>query len=76
MCGRRISVVFMDQAKEFIRALPEKAQKKITYNLLRVEGGDIDKEIFKKLENSDIWEFRTEEGDRESRGIAYMLLQR
>lgn len=49
----------MDQAKEFIRALPEKAQKKITYNLLRVEGGDIDKEIFKKLENSDIWEFRT-----------------
>lgn len=31
----------------------------MTYNLLKVEGGEIDKEIFKKLENSEIWEFRT-----------------
>lgn len=49
----------MDAAREFVSSLPEKAQKKITYNLLKVEGGEIDKELFKKLENSDIWEFRT-----------------
>lgn len=49
----------MRKAREFISSLPEKAQKKITYNLLRVEGGEIDKELFKKLENSEIWEFRT-----------------
>ncbi|MDO4929643.1 MAG: type II toxin-antitoxin system RelE/ParE family toxin [Bacteroidales bacterium] len=49
----------MDMAREFISSLPEKAQKKITYNLLKVEGGEIDKELFKKLGNSEIWEFRT-----------------
>ena len=49
----------MDAAREFVSSLPEKVQKKITYNLLKVEGGEIDKELFKKLENSDIWEFRT-----------------
>ena len=59
MSGRRIRVAFMDAAREFISSLPEKAQKKITYNLLKVEGGEMDKELFKKLENSEIWEFRT-----------------
>ena len=49
----------MDMAREFISSLPEKAQKKITYNLLKVEGGEIDKELFKKLGNSEIWELRT-----------------
>lgn len=46
-------------AREFLSSLPEKAQRKITYNLLKVEGGEIDKELFKKLENSEIWELRT-----------------
>ena len=49
----------MDPAREFVSSLPEKAQKKITYNLLKVEGGERDSELFKKLENSEIWEFRT-----------------
>lgn len=49
----------MDMAREFIDSLPEKAQKKITYNLLKVEGGEMDRELFKKLDNSEIWEFRT-----------------
>ncbi len=49
----------MDEAREFVSSLPEKAQKKITYNLLKVEGGEMDRELFKKLENSEIWEFRT-----------------
>lgn len=49
----------MDAAREFVLSLPEKAQKKITYNLLKVEGGEMDKELFKKLENTEIWEFRT-----------------
>lgn len=47
----------MDAAREFVFSLPEKAQKKITYNLLKVEGGEMDKELFKKLENTEIWEF-------------------
>lgn len=59
MSKRKLKIAFTDMAREFISSLPEKAQKKITYNLLKVEGGEIDKELFKKLENSDIWEFRT-----------------
>lgn len=59
MSGRSIKVTFMDEAREFVYSLPEKAQKKITYNLLKVEGGEMDKDLFKKLENSEIWEFRT-----------------
>ena len=59
MSGRKIKVAFMDGARKFISSLPEKAQKKITYNLLKVEGGEMDKELFKKLESSEIWEFRT-----------------
>lgn len=59
MSGRKIKIAFMDAARVFVSSLPEKAQKKITYNLLKVEGGEINKELFKKLENSEIWEFRT-----------------
>lgn len=29
------------------------------YNIKRVAGGERNKELFKKLENSEIWEFRT-----------------
>lgn len=59
MSKRRINIAFMDMARDFIYSLPEKAQKKITYNILKVEGGELDKELFKKLENSEIWELRT-----------------
>lgn len=59
MNKRKLKIAFLDMAKEFLSSLPEKAQRKITYNLLKVEGGEIDKELFKKLENSEIWELRT-----------------
>lgn len=59
MTEHKIKIALMDMARDFITSLPEKAQKKITYNLLRVEGGEMDKELFKKLENSEIWELRT-----------------
>ena len=59
MSVQKIRIAFMDMARKFIDSLPEKAQKKITYNLLKVEGGEMDRELFKKLDNSEIWEFRT-----------------
>lgn len=48
-----------DEAKAFVRQQPEKARLKITYNIRRLESGAMDNELFKKLENSDIWELRT-----------------
>lgn len=59
MDRQKLKIVLMDEATGFLRALPDKAKKKVTFNLLKVEGGIIDKELFKKLDNTDIWEFRT-----------------
>lgn len=49
----------MEEAKNFLQSLPEQAYKKVLYNMDRVAGGERNRELFKKLENSDIWEFRT-----------------
>ncbi|MGI6219212.1 MAG: type II toxin-antitoxin system RelE/ParE family toxin [Bacteroidaceae bacterium] len=54
-----ITIVLSDEAIGFVRAQPMKAQQKITYNIKKVQNGVMDKELFKKLENSEIWELRT-----------------
>ena len=59
MSEYKIQVVLMDEALAFVRSLPLKVQQKITYNYKKIEHGIVDKELFKKLENSEIWEFRT-----------------
>lgn len=48
-----------EEAKNFIGGLPKPAADKIRYNIRRITGGERNSEIFKKLENTDIWEFRT-----------------
>lgn len=59
MSRYKIQVVLLDEALTFVRSLPLKVQQKITYNYKKIEHGIVDKELFKKLENSEIWEFRT-----------------
>ena len=59
MNGQPITILLSDEAKAFIRLQPLRAQQKIYYNIFKVEGGVMDKELFKKLENSEIWELRT-----------------
>ena len=59
MSGYKIQVVLLYEALTFVRSLPLKVQQKITYNYKKIEHGIVDKELFKKLENSEIWEFRT-----------------
>ena len=49
----------MEEADAFLLALPLKAYQKVTFNILKVEHGILDKDLFKKLENTDIWELRT-----------------
>lgn len=55
----KLRIEFLDMAREFFSSLPEKVQQKITYNFLKIEGGEINKDIFKKLEDTEIWKFRT-----------------
>jgi phage-related protein len=59
MNKRPIRVVLLDEALEFILSLPPKAREKVIYNYQKIEQGYKDNELFKKLENSNIWEFRT-----------------
>ena len=58
MIEHEIKVVMMDEAVAFVRSLPQKVQEKITYNFLKIQQGLISKELFKKLEGTEIWEFR------------------
>lgn len=68
MEANKLTILLTDEAKAFVRSLPEKAQKKITFNILKVEGGEMDKDLFKKL-NDEIWELRTSYN-----GMCYRLL--
>lgn len=57
-----------EEAEKFLRGLPRQAHEKILYNIWRVAGGERNNELFKKLENTEIWEFRTLYN-----GVAYRL---
>lgn len=60
MSKQKFKVILTGEAREFLDSLPDSAKEKVSYNMRRVMGGEINKELFKKLENSDgIWEFRT-----------------
>ncbi len=59
MNGQLITIILSDEAKAFIKLQPFKAQQKITYNIRKIENGFVEQELFKKLENSGIWELRT-----------------
>ena len=55
----KLRVVLTEEAQAFLDAQPFKAQQKIYYNIFKVEEGVMKVDIFKKLENTEIWEFRT-----------------
>lgn len=57
--GQRIEIKieFLDEASEYLESLPAPVLKKMLHNIKRISGGEINTELFKKL-NKDIWEFR------------------
>ena len=60
-------IVYLPDAIHFLEAQSEKVRKKFVSNIDRSRY-EWNKELFKKLENTDIWEFRTK-----FNGIAYRL---
>ena len=64
----RFNVIYMDEAIKFLESLDMKVRNKIAYNIGKAMLV-IDKELFKKMGDSDIWEFRTLYG-----GMSYRLL--
>lgn len=55
----KLKVKFLAEADAFLVSLPLKAYRKVTYNILKVEQGIRDDGLFKKLGDTEIWEFRT-----------------
>ncbi|MBQ9361809.1 MAG: type II toxin-antitoxin system RelE/ParE family toxin [Bacteroidaceae bacterium] len=55
----RFKLVLTEEADSFIKGLPHAAAKKIDSNIKRVADGEKNAELFKKLEGTEIWEFRT-----------------
>lgn len=64
----RFRIVYSKEAIDFLESLDERAREKIAYNISKAMYV-VDKELFKKLKGSDIWEFRTLYN-----GTAYRLL--
>ena len=56
---RKFKTIFLDEAVEFLDSLTEQARDKIFYNIFKVEGGVKSNDLFKKLDGTDFWEFRT-----------------
>lgn len=56
---KRFKTIFLEEAIGFLESLSEQARGKIFYNIDKVEGGFRSSDLFKKLEGTDIWEFRT-----------------
>ena len=52
-------LVTLQEAEDFINSLAPAVIRKIFYNIDKVAGGVKDPELFKKLGDTDIWEFRT-----------------
>lgn len=57
MAEYKFRVEFLEDAKQFLDGLDEKARVKIYYNIWKARITN-DKELFKKLQD-EIWEFRT-----------------
>ena len=53
----KFRVEFLDEAKNFLDKLDEKARDKIIYNIWKARSTN-DNELLKKLQD-EIWEFRT-----------------
>lgn len=65
----RFKVIMSSEADAFLDTLRQDIKDKIIYNVDKVANGYMDKDLFKKLDGTDIWEFRTL-----YKGIQYRLL--
>ncbi len=64
------NVLYSEEADAFLSAQTDKVRAKILYNVMRASYSN-DPELFKKLENTDIWEFRTRFDGKQYRLLAF-----
>lgn len=56
---KEFRLILSTEADQFLISLPQKVADKIRYNIRRVQKGEHDPKLFKKLGDTEIWEFRT-----------------
>jgi len=68
--NERFKVIYSEEAVKFLDRLKENVREKIIYNITKSKYV-LDRSLFKKLENSEIWEFRTLYGKNSYRMLAF-----
>lgn len=66
----KFNVILSSEASDFLEGLNSKIREKIIYNI-RKSTYTIDPELFKKLDDTDIWEFRTRYNNAQYRLLAF-----
>ena len=66
----KFKIVYSEEADNFLNQLPPKVKDKIIYNIAKSKFV-IAPELFKKLDNTDIWEFRTLYNKNQYRLLAF-----
>lgn len=66
----KFKVIYSPVAREFLRKIEPKTREKIIYNI-RKASVVVDPALFKKLDDTDIWEFRTVYNGKQYRLLAF-----
>lgn len=66
----KFEVLYSEEADAFLGEQSDKVRAKILYNIAKASYSN-DPKLFKKLENTDIWEFRTLFDNIQSRLLAF-----
>lgn len=66
-----LEIIYLEDAHKFLSELPKNANRKMLYVIDQVKQGSRDSRLFKKLEGSEIWEFRAEYESNAYRLLAF-----
>ena len=66
-----IEILLLEEARGFLAKMTKDANKKMVSVLNQVKGGSRDPRLFKKLEGTQIWEFRAEYESNAYRMLAF-----
>lgn len=67
---KRFDVEYLPEAVDFIQSIERKAAEKLVYNISKAQVIN-DTRVFKKLKNTNIWEFRAEYQSNEYRLFSF-----
>ncbi len=67
---KRFDVEYLPDAVDFIQSIERKAAEKLVYNISKAQVIN-DARVFKKLKNTNIWEFRAEYQSNEYRLFSF-----